>query len=667
MRNKIARNPAQKNCKRNTGATLVEFALTFPLVMILILAIIDYSRYLVALNALTTTAQEALSMLQTKPGLEEIANNQYADPSPPVPGQVGFNRWAEPIMPSFIPQRLAELSGSFAKLELKPAAPIGEYGFQTSGNSATPNNGEVVQYLEPLLKARLQFPPYEANAATRASATRRFPVKVYLQADFKFILAPFLGSITLASEASGMREAYRNTTDTARLACDGLPFVPGTIISPTSCSCGIGAIVDPQTGRCDCRPAPPGQTLSIGDDNGVRTCVYSAAGCAPHLAPIVLPSGRPICSCILTAGGDNARQCDLTIGSSLSADPVNGACLCECPAGQERLALSPPNDDRTHICCGPNSSIIVVRDQPTCCAGGNSARPIVGGDPVCCLAGEIAAAVFYNDNSSHGTSVCCPLPHNRYSVNSPPPSEGEGPGAGSCGCNAACEIAGEPVVINGVTVTCGAAVLDKSTCRCNCPLSDPPGYSCQNDGGSCRVRGCTPGTDLDPGDSNCPRGSYNFKTCSCDCEAGSSCPPGLIWPVGGAGDNCAACVCPPGRQFVPEGTDACECSNTIACTPPNTWDPINCECRVDCSEAAQCTNGQVRGPPQANISCPCISPCTLACTLPDILDTVNCRCSTTCPIGSYFQRVRALPLNPEVWCGVCFPHAHIPSNYRCTL
>lgn len=612
---------------RQRGATLLEFVISLPLLVLIMIGLVDFCRYLTIRAIVTHSAQRAVALAATLPGLDsdDTTSSDFTSAK----------------------QQIEDEARSQALILL----------------SATPEDS--MQYLSQTDGIKVDIPEPQ-NGMTMQRTLSEKAVGVVVTAKVVPFL-PFLPVFTAKASAYGYREPRQIASLPVRIDCNGNP-AGSTTYNAGECPCGKYAYWSYTDKQCYCLSG------LIGDPTTECRC--------PEHYSLYLASGTPHCQCALLSEDCGQGQIVDSKTCKCACDAAKGFIQdgesCSCKSGFE-------NQSGTCKCtaqCGPN--FIQIQSDCSCSCPDPFEPHGSGADQTCecpatkdqqgttCVCKAPTTPCQGNQVQDSTTCQCkCPA--------SCPAESTQNPTACSCSCNNPDKV----LSANGASCNCrsdlscpGGAILDTAgDCSCDCPTgstwnSQTSQCACDNaakhiENGSCT---CTSTT--------CPAGSLLNQT-SCVCE----CRPGFI-PDGSGGCKCAnpnwvilangscgcstsspqctdghiqdtqtcACVCP--SSSAEDGSGTCRCSNTameivngscqcssFTCSANQVANMTTCAC--DCKTSAgfqtngsSCACSDPNKEDNNNGSCVCrsdLAPCPTGATR----NTSTCQCA--CPSGSTEQ------------------------------
>jgi len=581
------------------GATLVEFAIVVPLLLLVLFGIISIAMVYQAKSALEKGAEQGLAVASVIPDLEDTEAPSFNT----ITTQVREEALAHPLSVFF------------------------ENGVDDLGGSATPGTSRIVE-------ANLDLFPDPELPPDLTDHFSDNPISMELVAEVDTLFW-FLPSITLRALAVGYREPRFLSSLPRPFVCDP-DGPPGAIKEidfnseiPEQCPCPDTSdprvIFNADSGTCLC--ASP--LVDIGTPEGPlhenpERCICSDADREISYDPVA-------CVC---------RSCE-DLGWVGADGPVDTGddCVCSCP---EPFQGEVQSDGTTHCICPEvafetcPSQYIVEGEQCVCnsdcvAAACEAMEPpkVLNSSCGCsnCLSAlscdaepSINKCQIIEGSQGHGqcrcnsslVRSCCHAKNAPYKG----ATDSQGCGHGNCGCGPTCP---------------GNQVINPSTEECECPPGSPSEAECNSQGqpynpelcecdpactdgqvlieGSCQCPECEPGLVQGPGCicEECPAGLFpHGDECLCfedeahlaqleaDCIAGGSmginrdtceceeCPgeqvPDPVTPgkcvcdndcgpyIDPQGENCE-CGCPPGYTYLPDA-----CGGEPCCQPPDCQD-----------------------------------------------------------------------------------------------
>lgn len=560
---------------RESGATIVEFAIAIPLFIFLVVAAIEVGRYQWVRAMADASAHRALSVLTKAP-------NTAADPN------VVSNN-AGPQVNSDVQGRVQAYADQFAS-----TGPMGAL----ASASSTKVSGVGVRYPD----------GYYANPSNLAEGYKpgltmteiramleSEPVSVEVQVQYDPIF-PWMPT-TVQGMATGFVELPTDPSQPSPTDCNGQPYgtaAYGTIACPcvfqngnNACgaiNCGANNISCPceelsgftaSGNTCICQAGHTAYELSNGSynccpDGSAGACgagtVFNPATCGCSCVEGTAPVGPlPVTECACT---DSLKTLDGDVcvcATPMSDCGTDGSyntdtCVCDCPT----VAGSQYGKDTDGKC------VCELADDADCGVGGS-----IAADCTC----ECDAV----ENSVKGSSGLCEC-KGGFTQNS---------AGDSCEC----------------TRECGAGTASVIAGACGCDCADPNVPKLPD--GS-----CTCGADF----------SFDGSSCICDLPADFDCGPGGAINLDPLSSNYCACECDPavGTSLV---NGKCECADGL-----KDWDGDSCECKItsaDCGYGATTINS-------TTCMCDCPAPSVLnavtgtcSCPAPYISNGTTCDCPLT--------------------------------------
>ncbi len=292
------------------GATVLEFSIVFPIFILFIIAIFDFSRFLYLQALVTHWADEALGVAQIVPGLDAEAN----------PGD-----------PPALLTQVESLRTEARKQVEDRALTLTTAGFF----SARKGEGNAWLEMPPVLVT-----PAPAPGKTLQQTFEEQPLAFTIQAQVKPLL-PFLPNFQIFKRVSGYREIRRTTALPILTDCAG-----NTIGSPLYNSSACSACPSPRmrlnkaTGQCSCLTGlvlTPSQKDCVCPND--RYQYVSGSGCSTCRAPLVLRSdgGNQYCDCpsgfttSRDAEGNYTCSCLTTCSAGMFLNRTT--CKCDCATG----------------------------------------------------------------------------------------------------------------------------------------------------------------------------------------------------------------------------------------------------------------------------------------------------------------------------------------------
>lgn len=689
------------------GATTVELALVVPIVITLLFAAIEFSRYSTQRALLESATQQAAAFAAIVPDLERegglllFDDDQYLPtPNSASSDDLGLcNSVATASVADCRAQQKA-LKGVIDELYSK---------LEASGialTSPTQAHGSAVT------EYRLKLPERLSGDTTSLLEERMLnqPIELSLTGSFDSLI-PGVTKIPLRATVLFYREPTRGATMPVPAPC-----LPGSCPCPNrlgdsnwvaaadgSCVCAAGPeVLDPNN---DCECLKPAQEYNPATKQCACPTCTLPANSLPNgeTCQCQCPTGMELnqagTACLCSNGsqppccGPGLQQnCEQTEGATFN----HQTCQCQCPENTHRLC------EVTGRCiletviqaCEANRNALaqwgVNEDEDDCgCMCGNGWKNSADGLRCECPAPNQECT----RTLANGTQrVTCVLPfqggvdlQSNNCVNACPP-----------GYNWCLDYSGgnvNPQFCTNVVCEDGATPGGSGGCNeCTCPDSNKT-YDYNNNRCVCETGfvTCSNGNCLKCTGGNTPVA----QTCQCVCNL--SCAAGAQPNV-----NCDACVCPnpnedyyqgqclpkcgPGQEHT--GKDgACACiagftqcasgNSCIQCAAPRVPNTNSCQC--DCP-SDPCPAGRVRNPTtcgcDCSVSCPpgkvpnsdCVCVCPALCPAPKQQNPDTCECScrecddrnqevvdyTTCACDCQDGTVRS-PIPDYCWRPSCTP------------
>lgn len=606
-----ARSESRSNYISSSGATLLEFCIVFPVFILFVLAIIDFSRYLAVQGILTNSSQRAASLAATIEGLD-VDDSTSSD----------YTTAYEAVKT----ESLALMSGFISK-----------------------EPGISMQYIN---EPPQIIVPEIAEGESRRQLMMNVPIEVRMTATVVPLL-PFLGPLRVESSTFAYREPRQLATLPIKTDCNNNPQGSANY-DKQDCPCGNYAWWDNSIDECRCMGNLIGDpNIECGcEENYQLVASTNTAWCHCGLTNEQCGVGQAVntneCKCVCDASKGfigTAPDCSCAEGFTVK----NGACRCaaDCP---ENYTQNP--DDCSCHCPSPFSE----RGGACTCAEGTHQQgsscicnapepPCQGGqvqDPVncACQCPSPCPAEMTQDSTScdctctsdkkvvSGESCICDpaLACPDTWVMNPEDCMCECP-SGTSDHGGVCECTGDnQELVNGEcqcreTACASNQNFDQQTCACVCTT----GFSPTQNGG-CE---CSNTNHVDQGDGTCACPSNlpecgsgqtrNSETCACECPTGSTA-------------NGTECTCDNPNSRFENGQCVCE---TIACASNEVFDQetCTCVCSNDFSDggSGDCVCKNSNHVDQGNGTCAC--PTNLPeCSGGSVRNTETCACD--CPSDS---------------------------------
>lgn len=585
------------------GATMLEFVLVFPIVAVIVLCILDFSRYLVIRGLLNTAANRAVSRAAVVPNLDIDCVN--------LPPNMTITQC-----------RQARLDALRTVLDTAKQLPLQTLVARQSGEGSTRfvTGDQTAPAIEVVLKkpadvggsdVRAFYPTGVVTAPATTfpdvayppgtplrSHFEQYPIEVVLRADMDSFI-PYVRRWSVEGRKAGFREVPNQSSFPTRLDCVG-NIVPPNGTPATNCPCTINPN-DPTViqGNNGCVCVRSGMTGQSNPDGELTHCecpsnrVFDPVQQRCVRCPSNQTATNGACVCTLQCTGGSANSactaCDCPTGTSSS----NGVCCppgqfgqngaCACPNGQEVSGTS---------CVCPSGT---VESNGHCCPSGLEWN---GGG--CCPPGEQLS-----------NNLCCPVELTNV--------------GGIC-----CPWGQQN--INGVCACPGSTVYNSVTRRCECPgeLQDQGGGNCQcptgqvQSGSTCSC----PSGQVETNNRCCPTGTeYSNGGC---CPSGTQNSGGVCCPTNTV--NVGGLCCPPGQQNI---------SGTCGCPGDTIYNSTQQACR--------CPSNTVSGPNSSCTACPGGTVSNNYC----------------CPSGQVYNNGGCCPSNMRYDNGICCPSGSRNDNGIC--
>ena len=482
-------------CEGCRGSTFVEFALVFPLLIVLTLALIDFSRCISVRATLDSAANRAVSLASVIQDLD--TDCRYVPPADQstcgtkrqIAIQAVLNEARR--LPTSTNISATSANSPLFLLEGTDTTPAIELRLDDTTMRGYYTRGDSQQ-------AVLTFDPKLPAGPSLQEVLQRIPLEVTVRAGIRPYLW-MLSEFTIAGHAVGYRERRNVPAFPARLDCQATevpaggtttnscpcasdPLDPAKIsIDGSPCTCRAGLVYQEGpdgTFHCNC---PTGTFLQVDGKGSCTQCPYVSgvdAGCA------------------ITQFFDTAK-CQCLACSGFMLQTANGN-ACACPAD---FATDNP-------CSGAKQIYNLAKCTCNTCPGSGTA------------------------NANHSACECsleCDPIKNQYldapncvcrTCNAPKTLAGK-----LCVCSLTCP-AGQ--VLNSSTCTCTACdppyYIDKGTCVCSNSIAKCASSGMAFDAKSCTCVACTPPKVPTAGACKCPTvpcygGTVDVNSCSCTCPA----------------------------------------------------------------------------------------------------------------------------------------------------
>ncbi len=340
---------------------MLEFAVVFPIFLLLVITFVDAARYVVARGVVSTALENALSRAATIPNLDLS------------------------VSASDSPARQAEVQQAIQRARESVLETAGQAGMS---GVLSPVRGQGIAWIDSIT---LVLPTPAANESME-EAMRTKPISVVITAKMK-TFSPLLPELSIERKVTGFREARKVASLPIPVDCNGNRITSGNFfaaacpcVSPRmawnagqmKCVCVAGLI--PTADGNDCRCADNRMDYQWG------TCVCRApflsvfGGCqcpAPRVQ-VNGSDGLPTCACLQSS-----------CSSGLEFDPVG--CGCVCASGPTVQDFWNPMNATCGTCnenqnWNPVLKSCVCKVEPTNCSYGwnNSScecnEPYDGGD-----------------------------------------------------------------------------------------------------------------------------------------------------------------------------------------------------------------------------------------------------------------------------------------------
>ncbi len=662
----------QRRIERAHGATMVQFVLVIPVVLLTIFSLIEIATYLVARGMAESAAQQALSQAAIMPGLED------ADAA-------GLQA-AETELTQVVRK---QTTTAFLKDYIDKA-------------------GESCSALGCVRSVDVEF--QENPDLTLEQNLVNNPITISVESEYRPLtsfLFPGVGGFTIATEVKGYREPRFNSSLPLAADCNGIVGGPNE-----NCPCpsdlGNSMLFVGDDGQCDCQPG----LRKVDNGDGSFSCECPGdrmqwdpnnKSCECILCPSNSASAPDSCACHCNAGFEQGEGDD---ENCYCKEPrIQDGAQCNCPPDPSCPEGSSPKGPNCECDCDDPEAEMCGGECVTCPDGlfvlNDCSCGVCESDEVACGNSDPVADCYSGSPCTNGTvkyddsgncSICeCQ----------------EGFVECSEGCVQECDnCTGE--VMNFSTCTCEAGSSGHELCGAGdsqiC-LEDPcPDFASRAnstwDEESCTCK-CDPGFDPFVGQDGltrckeaCPVGQKFDENGNCICEdltcpskqetvkIGNQCvcacnPTDTLNCQIAGGDmdtDTCECTCPDGGQY-------CDSGSAAACVPVTCSDPrkepdlneCGCVCKSEfpreCGEKcyANCPTGQTFECSNGTADCKCPSGET-KCTKDGLCypkcqsgkklseDTCQCDCINECKGGT---------LDPGT-CGCTCPSGFADCKDTCT-
>ncbi len=592
--------------RNESAATMLEFVLIVPVLLLMILFFFDIGRAYYHKNTYAAAAQTALNYAAVIPNLEDV----------------DLSKLDESELIEEIKQRAVSYLEGLG-MEYKP----GVWSSDALEGEASPDSAPAWAWINAV---NVELPaPGEGESLKDALAERT--IKIEVEA-FLMNVTPFMGPKRLLVEAIGYRELSQTPTDPKDYDCEtepgGCPCpnesnpnlrfsggkcacrqdVPG--LDPDTCACSIAdQNYNAETDSCVCPPPPDNSVLLDSPDSCIYACNpnWGSGGgngdgtdcstCSPPFKD--LGDGKCDCEhtqaeCNATGGTFNSETCECKPcgADGSNYDTSGNSCECkdsnstgECGENQIR----DPNDNCACKCA--NENLVMVDDKCVCNV-----------NTVECGSGDPGNEWTYTIDPETCTCIDCP------------PGQQSDPAGdrGTCGC---------PECPEGEFRWGSGSISDVCAPCQSC--SDWEGY---DSSGSPVPGAWQPNPAGGPSapckcDLECQENEY-LRDCSC-----VKCTGGFEVDASGSG-----CTCPPERKT--ECVAAMEIFDPVTCTCGSTcnptsalpdYDPVNATC--SCDSATRIAGCVAQGLAFDAANCKCGAPCLPLTGTPDLNSTTGqCTC-----------------------------------------
>lgn len=632
------KNSGQERSLRSTaGVTMVEMATLAPLLLLLSLAVAEFTFWLTADNLANTAAQRAASQLASSPDTD--------NPCDVCQFPVGTTQCNDEINDCNIRKGQQLAAARNAALGLLTSTPfftstVANKNKVDSFINDTPDNPDVPD--DVTSGVDIDLPTPNAGENLRA-AFQRIPIEVTVRAQ-RVSFLPFSGAVY--GRARAWKEPSFVKSNPPALDCAGNVVIPGATIVTGSCGC-VGdpdptkVAVNPGSADCACtadRHAEGNGPISstdvfckcngnLVDGNEGNNCVCppcpgtreaNCGTCNP--CPVGQHFVEGQCAPCLCSQG--------TVYNPGANDPQTpGVCniaYCkECQYGGQIINPANPNQcicpDAATLNCRPNETVGIVDNHCGCLDNCGEFATVDRANNTCQCDWTQAALNCINRGNfpvaNNGRCECSPdtcgpktIPDNRF----------QDPAfRGKCMCD---------VALAPINCQSPLEYLDTTSIVCECKGCDLPNQTVNANKTGCvcdpaQVAFCKGGADAN---------GHVYDNTQCKC----------ITCTGGRLDVGNQCQCPTSDQLGcsatthsgANGLDQCSC---LSCPPNQTHDAAR-GCFCDAARVARDVCGG-NGLFVDTVSCQCV-PCPKAGTIRNPADPTQCACPAgiTCSLPGQF-------------------------------
>ncbi len=562
------------------GATIVEFAIVIPILLLVILALFDFVRYLTIQGILNSAANRAVSLASV---VEDLDTDCIRLPAPQR-ATCGARREVaiRKVLTAARDLPLATMLGTDIQNDaaylISPTVdgstdPVQQPAIEFVLSRAEDLRAYISDGTDDATSTQLTFNSETPTNQALSDLLENIPLEVRIRARMNTFL-PMFGEFEVQGHAAGFREPRFLTSFPARLDCNGRPIGPGDT-EPVDCPCSSDPnnpdlVQGPGGCLCNVSAGLVGQDINgtftcvcedpdlIKDGNGNCICPYTnaqEAGCGPNQVYNPDTCGCDDCPQLQTSGDGIACTCPFATPEEAGCAEGQvfepGTCRCkDCPYLQEA-------DDSGLACECPYTSA----EQAEC-----ADDEIF--NPVNCTCNRCP-----NEQVPNGDRDGCECPSDYLTNNDC------GPGArvdvDKCRC-VNCR-GNQTVTPDGLDCECTIdscrpdQVLDSQRCQCNdcppprevvngrckCTLDPNTCYANQETFSSRRCE-CIPcpgnqvlnGTRCECPDFQCLGGTANNTQCSCSCPSGEVLINGIA--CGPTECQFTTCIIGPGGASIPE-------------------------------------------------------------------------------------------------------------------
>lgn len=601
---------------KNRGFTLIQAAITLPLMLMLIVCLIDICIYFVGQGLLDSAASQTAAEISVIPELDD-------------PTQTSRDSAIAALRSSVLDFGQDTL--------IKPASSDSMLSFYVPSSGEVPANSNLAPFPEANNSSsfvHINFPFDYSNAQSQTNSNPSYirnsfvdqPIEILVHGEARTLfLGHFIGnggSIPITGRAI----AYRQHKEPPRAA----PINPcGSSSNPTSGPCACSGIMerDSRTDLCMC----PGDYIDVAgscvcpgsstdpdpsDDNYV--CVEPTCTDGTVLNEITMLCEAPTCpGSNMTYDTDGRCICNLDSCNSGNQYQDLTTCQCvDCPVGTFRSQIS-------NVCHSCDSAEDF--DSLTC-EDGEFKNPDTCACEVCQTPSNSGGEFYFRQDETSNSCVC---DHQSKLDADEARSDSQWFDFGTCSI----QNCSQERVANsdGTSCECPPVSIGVAQCslngpewiynysprsaRCSCTNCSTTGY--ENRTARADRRGCTCRADIVCDDGE----TIDSRTCACVTE--DSC---------GAGD---------GDNRVVQADGRCRCNNqadSATCANNQRWNTVNCECQ-DCTDdrvpslnGFSCVNCGSIGRIANSDNTECVCDPSISCLAGERVDPETCQC-TACPAG----------------------------------